>query len=60
MMAIKWDNILPYFDHSGTFDADVLADAINQIPVIRDKNDQADRHRYQMENEFNIVPDNDQ
>lgn len=61
-MAVRWDNIRPRSKrgHVLRFDLGVLVSAIHQIPVIRDKNDQAELHRYQMENEFKTAPDNDQ
>lgn len=58
-MAIRWDNIRPH-PKGVYFDLAVLMSAIHQIPVIREKNDQAELHRYQMENEFKTTPDNDQ
>lgn len=50
-MAIrwKWINIRPY---PGYFDLGAVVNVIHQIPVIRDKNDKAERMRYELANEF--------
>lgn len=53
-MAIRWDNIRPWSKrgHVLRFDLGVLMSAIHQIPVIHDKNDQAELRRYELANEF--------
>lgn len=58
-MSIKWTNIRPY-PREAYFDLCVILSAIHQIPVIHDKNDHAERSRFQIENEFKATPDNDQ